>query len=550
MKHIAVAAMLVSLSVTGSALAQTQTPTTPLDGHCTDAAWPVVTCDFRLTPDSGIALTPRMADVALLFDGTAFATTEIHAAPTPPGRVAIVYDRSVADPRALAALARVSARLQGQSQLNWYDAAQTKLAFTEAPRAPLTQRAPALRLGVCQAHADGADAIVIIADGALGQRTTPGCTLAQLTDQLSARPAPIRVLALRRGPALFGLEQLAGLTSGSTVEIHERATLDEAILPLLGQLGARQQARFDVALPADGRQHIATLRVQSQAVSVTLNALPVQPVLRELRIREGTREVPAQALPVNADITLEPVFLGRGLAWVAIDTPAGTITRTEPPFHVSFNTSMLPSGQPLTFTLRAASHGPAGRAESRHPLTFQTAQTTSWPVAAAGAAALIGLAGVGLVVWRRSRHPATRLLSPAHALDALPMPAHERDEPTLLPAAAARTLNQPIGSWHLRFEHTQTVESLVGSTGACRLIGRSPGEDGIRINSSFASAQHARIDLGSNGPTVTDLGSTNGTRVDGRRIPPHSAVPLAAGSEVSFADVSARVETSSEASHT
>lgn len=56
------------------------------------------------------------------------------------------------------------------------------------------------------------------------------------------------------------------------------------------------------------------------------------------------------------------------------------------------------------------------------------------------------------------------------------------------------------------------------------LIGRSPLCD-IRIDSKFVSRQHALISHSPEGATIVDLGSTNGTTVDGYAIKEHVLVP-------------------------
>jgi hypothetical protein len=49
------------------------------------------------------------------------------------------------------------------------------------------------------------------------------------------------------------------------------------------------------------------------------------------------------------------------------------------------------------------------------------------------------------------------------------------------------------------------------------VIGRSP-EAGFVIDDPYASDYHARVSVAASAMTITDLGSTNGTYVDGRRI--------------------------------
>jgi FHA domain len=62
-------------------------------------------------------------------------------------------------------------------------------------------------------------------------------------------------------------------------------------------------------------------------------------------------------------------------------------------------------------------------------------------------------------------------------------------------------------------ERGSTVE-VVSST----IVGRG-AESGVSIDGDeFASARHAQIDAGSNGVWIQDLGSTNGTFVNGSRV--------------------------------
>jgi pSer/pThr/pTyr-binding forkhead associated (FHA) protein len=78
----------------------------------------------------------------------------------------------------------------------------------------------------------------------------------------------------------------------------------------------------------------------------------------------------------------------------------------------------------------------------------------------------------------------------------------------------------------------------VGPGGA--LIGRSRECD-IVLQDSNVSRRHAEIrPTGGDGWTITDLGSTNGVRVNGRAI--HAATPLHAGDEIAVGTVDVRFE--------
>ena len=70
-------------------------------------------------------------------------------------------------------------------------------------------------------------------------------------------------------------------------------------------------------------------------------------------------------------------------------------------------------------------------------------------------------------------------------------------------------------------------------------IGRSPDAD-ITIADSFVSSRHARVTPSATGPVVEDLGSTNGTVVNGARISAPAA--LRKGDTVTLGDVVLKVE--------
>ena len=70
------------------------------------------------------------------------------------------------------------------------------------------------------------------------------------------------------------------------------------------------------------------------------------------------------------------------------------------------------------------------------------------------------------------------------------------------------------------------------------VVGRSPGAD-IVINADYVSGRHARFALFSDTLVVEDMGSTNGTMVDGKRIA--APTTLEPGSLVSIGDVTLRI---------
>lgn len=62
-------------------------------------------------------------------------------------------------------------------------------------------------------------------------------------------------------------------------------------------------------------------------------------------------------------------------------------------------------------------------------------------------------------------------------------------------------------------------------------IGRNPARD-LHLDSPVVSNMHARIEAGPQGAQLIDLGSTNGTFIGERRLPPNQPYPLVPGEEV------------------
>jgi pSer/pThr/pTyr-binding forkhead associated (FHA) protein len=113
--------------------------------------------------------------------------------------------------------------------------------------------------------------------------------------------------------------------------------------------------------------------------------------------------------------------------------------------------------------------------------------------------------------------------------------------------AAVRTGIGLIGQSHaasagLRLTVVKGPRELSGKRVAIRgpiVIGRSPGAD-IVISGDFVSSRHARVTPTPSGATVEDLGSTNGTIVNGSRV--LGTTPLQLGDVIDIGDVRLQVE--------
>jgi pSer/pThr/pTyr-binding forkhead associated (FHA) protein len=64
----------------------------------------------------------------------------------------------------------------------------------------------------------------------------------------------------------------------------------------------------------------------------------------------------------------------------------------------------------------------------------------------------------------------------------------------------------------------------------------------FRAAAAGVSRAHAKIDLAGPSPQIEDLDSTNGTYVNGRRIPPGSRVAVCQGDEIYLGQMALRIE--------
>lgn len=121
-----------------------------------------------------------------------------------------------------------------------------------------------------------------------------------------------------------------------------------------------------------------------------------------------------------------------------------------------------------------------------------------------------------------------------------PAPAPPPAEPTppARPEAPASPSVPEAGP--AQFRLTVTSGPLVGLvfklTPPAVSIGRNPEAD-VALSESTVSWQHARLTPHGVAWTIADLGSTNGTTVNGERIEPNREIPIDPGAEVRFGEI-------------
>ncbi len=85
------------------------------------------------------------------------------------------------------------------------------------------------------------------------------------------------------------------------------------------------------------------------------------------------------------------------------------------------------------------------------------------------------------------------------------------------------------GSFALVSRDGQTVFQL---TDGINTLGRLKRANSVVIKDKFCSALHAELQIGEDGITITDMGSTNGTFVNGTKITPIMPHSLQLGDEI------------------
>ncbi len=77
--------------------------------------------------------------------------------------------------------------------------------------------------------------------------------------------------------------------------------------------------------------------------------------------------------------------------------------------------------------------------------------------------------------------------------------------------------------------------------GPAVLVGRDPDAD-VALSEPTVSWRHARLSAHGAAWTIADLGSTNGTQVNGQRIEPERQTPIDPGAEIRFGEITLRFE--------
>ncbi len=126
-----------------------------------------------------------------------------------------------------------------------------------------------------------------------------------------------------------------------------------------------------------------------------------------------------------------------------------------------------------------------------------------------------------------AEEPVVAAVPPAQPVVPVPPPA--ASQPRLVLDEGAKTVDLPAGKHEIVIGREDPISGIFPEVDLTPFGGEGGG----------VSRQHARLNLANGTWTITDLHSTNYTRVDGARIEPNTPVPLHDGARLQFGRVAA-----------
>ncbi|HEY3290343.1 MAG TPA: FHA domain-containing protein, partial [Anaerolineae bacterium] len=283
--------------------------------------------------------------------------------------------------------------------------------------------------------------------------------------------------------------------------------------------------------------------------------------------------------PLKGDVTIEPEFKGPAPSQVQYELDGQKEVKKQSPWSFSFNTSQLATDAVLTVKVFGAGNisstvtyalvidaavATATPAPTKTPVSGLATVTGNPTLLVAVAVAIIGLLVlvvlvIVLVARRKQATPIYPLSTPDASYS--PPTSIQQEIPTAMiqpqqPAESVKTqvfqrpeeaqVSMKTQLWQLpkaKLEFTGSLrkgdKAMIGLAGQEVQVGREVDETSgnIKIPSVHVSRQHAVFKMDGDVITVTDVGSTSGTRVNGQRIAAHVSTPVKVGDTIDFADV-------------
>lgn len=390
----------------------------------------------------------------------------------------------------------------------------------------------------------GPRVVVLLTDGK--NTVAPNSTALTISDVLretAAQGVPLYTIGAGGDISEQDLRLLS--SSGDFVRAEQPGDLAGSFLRIGDELRQQYTVSYSSGLAGDSGIYDLSVRVTVPDVGTGAGTAALRTPLLPTPAPEPAPE--PTAAPIEVQVTLpEQLTIGQP-AQIPVAVSGGT-----PPYGVA----LLMNGEVVTATERLAAEGlswtpPSSLVSDTYQLAVQITDragdsvvSAEQPVALAAPRGIpawvwivVGVLGVllvaviiAIVVVRRRQGG---VVTPLPSVGPTTMPPVTPQPPTVIPAMVPATAGGPAQRQIAPTELANPVEKpramLVVERGAASLdqiplvvgrdvqIGRAPGAD-LVLQDSMVSAQHARVRFAENGFTLYDLGSTNGTKVNGRRV--------------------------------
>lgn len=121
-------------------------------------------------------------------------------------------------------------------------------------------------------------------------------------------------------------------------------------------------------------------------------------------------------------------------------------------------------------------------------------------------------------------------------LTALPTSAQRLPDTPAIPAPSVQPAVSAFSATLILCTGPMAGKQFTYRAGERVVFGRSSSANAVLNGYDKVSGTHCRVEIGSNSVTVTDLGSTNGTKVGGQRLSPNAPVKVPHGGVIILAD--------------
>ncbi|RMG62984.1 MAG: FHA domain-containing protein [Chloroflexi bacterium] len=429
-------------------------------------------------------------------------------------------------------------------------------------------------------------AVVIISDG-----RDQGSSRTFKAEDTIARAVsdrtPLFAIAVGASQAEEYLKRVVFETEATFQRVDNAEQLQQALEEIRRLLKTQYRLALQAKLAPDNAQYPLGVRLtlpnatQTGAVAVITARPPVRPQIISIAVSDSAGQPVdvSQPLP-KPSVRLEAQVRARAISRVEfeVDDSGNVLTARQPPFAVDLDTERLKSEETHKLIVRA--YGVPDTSENRDEQEFAftvssrptsgnflgggntqplpAGRTIPWLVVGS-LAVLVVIASVAVYAISRRRAFDATVVEPVNnnvvvsSYEPARSLAVSSTDPTqvILSPSAERASNLtvvlPQGKYRLEILGGEQRGRLfpIGIQGAERVrVGREPdgSQTFIQLNSPHISRKHAEFTLENDTVFLTDLGSSSGTFLNGRKLRSSERVEVRPGDRITFANIETEVK--------